>query len=126
LNERYFSTATDFQQLAVVISIIYWSLMLFFPVLIIPNISISEPTSSGAAPPPFRLGLDVDLAIHALPAISLLLNFVLFEKKYSNIEVWYGAPAMAAAMALWYGSLVEYCATYNGACKSDISFRHLL
>jgi len=94
--------------------------MLFFPVLIVANIPGQgpEPTSSGAAPPPYRLGLDVDLAVHALPAISLFLNFVLFEKKYSRKEVWYGAPAMASAMAVWYSSLAEYCGKLNGTCKS--------
>ncbi|TFY79997.1 hypothetical protein EWM64_g4020 [Hericium alpestre] len=68
--------------LEVVVSIIYWGLILFAPGLILQ----SFPTASGAAAPPFHLRTDVDLALHALPSLALTLDFVLFERKYSPAE----------------------------------------
>ncbi|VDC06007.1 unnamed protein product [Peniophora sp. CBMAI 1063] len=102
--------------LAFTISIIYWPLVLLAPSLIMPlsNEGIQvEGEPSSAAPVPFRLDLNVDLALHFMPAISLLLDFLLFERQYSPLEMKRHAPAMALLMAVWYGSWVEYCASHN-------------
>lgn len=106
--------------LAVVISSIYWSLILFAPSLIL----IQDPRSaepSSAAPAIFRIPLEVDLALHAVPGISLFLDFFLFEKRYSKKQALYGGSAVAIMSTVWYASWVEYFAKFNGTCKSSSS-----
>ncbi|KJA27534.1 hypothetical protein HYPSUDRAFT_35449 [Hypholoma sublateritium FD-334 SS-4] len=98
---------------SVVISLIYWSLLLLFPSLIIPAMGADATGSSSAAPLLFYLPLHVDLSLHAVPAISLILDFFLFEKKYSQREVGV-APFVAVAFASWYAIWVEYCSKMNG------------
>ncbi|KZV75745.1 hypothetical protein PENSPDRAFT_34963 [Peniophora sp. CONT] len=100
--------------LAFTISIIYWSLVLFAPSLIMPQPSEGlEGAPSAAAPPPFRLDTSVDLSLHAVPAISLLLDFLVFERKFSPRAMKHHAPVITFLMGLWYGSWVEYCAKHN-------------
>ena len=77
-----------------------------------------EPTSSNAVPKFIRLDLNVDLALHAVPALTLFLDFILFERPYSHKAARRGAPLLSVLAALWYGSWVEYCASYNGTCES--------
>ncbi|KAF9483902.1 hypothetical protein BDN70DRAFT_873302 [Pholiota conissans] len=101
---------------SVVISLIYWSLLALFPSLIIPPMNSTEPStpsSSSTSPPLFYLPLTVDLSLHAVPAISLTLDFFFFERKYTKKEVHVIAPIAAAGFALWYGSWVEYCGKMN-------------
>jgi hypothetical protein len=105
-------------QLAVVISSIYWTLLLVFPSLIIAkDPRVAEPSVSGEAPPEIRLPLKHDLALHAVPGLSLLLDFILFEQPYTGKIVTLGAPLVCLAYAVGYGSWVEYCATFNGTCE---------
>lgn len=103
--------------LAVVIATIYWSLMFFMPELILMRSPIAEPSSSNAMPKLLRLPLSHDLALHAVPGAALILDFVLFEKKYGKSEVTFGAPLITVLAGLWYACWVEYCASYNGTCK---------
>lgn len=104
--------------LAAVISLIYWTLMLFIPELILmPSLGVAEPTSSSAVPKLLRLPLSTDLALHAVPAISLILDFVWFEKKYGSMEANMGAPLVTVLAAVWYATWVEYCASFNGVCE---------
>jgi hypothetical protein len=63
-----------------------------------------------------RIPLSVDLALHAVPALSLLADFMIFEKKYSRNQVTYGAPLVAATFTVWYAWWVERCASFNGVC----------
>ncbi|KZS99066.1 hypothetical protein SISNIDRAFT_480648 [Sistotremastrum niveocremeum HHB9708] len=100
--------------LAMVISSIYWGLLLTFPSLILPPLPSSEPSSSSAAPALARIPLSLDLALHASPALSLVAEFFLMESKYSRHDVVYKAPIMACLFGLWYSNWVEYCAKYNG------------
>ena len=105
-------------KVAVVVSLIYWSLLLLFPSLIIPAMGADAAGSSSAAPLLFYLPLHVDLSLHAVPAISLILDFFLFEKKYSQREIG-AAPFIAVAFASWYAIWLEHCATMNnGICTS--------
>ncbi|TFK29832.1 hypothetical protein FA15DRAFT_663107 [Coprinopsis marcescibilis] len=103
--------------LAVIISSIYWTLLLLFPHLIIdpragPG-NPSTPSSSEIAPPPFRLPLSVDFPLHAVPAISLLVDFLAFEPKYRRKEVNIGVPLVVGLYACFYGAWVEHCAARN-------------
>ncbi|KAF7978151.1 hypothetical protein HWV62_17484 [Athelia sp. TMB] len=98
--------------LAVVISSIYWSLLLLFPSLILQKNPNSEPSSSGDAL--MRIPVSVDLSLHAAPGLALLADFMLFQRKFSKTEVRYVAPVIVALSAGWYGWWVEYCASFNG------------
>lgn len=63
-----------------------------------------------------RIPLDIDISLHAAPAITLLLDFLLFETKFSKQRVRY-APLVVGVATLWYACWVEYCAQQNGgAC----------
>ncbi|KAH8117342.1 FAR-17a/AIG1-like protein [Phellopilus nigrolimitatus] len=103
--------------LSVVVTSIYWSLMLFLPSLILqPVPGSSEPSSSSAAPTPdfVRIPLSLDLALHAVPAAALLVDFFAFEDSYGVRAARHGATAMAFAFGVWYSVWVEYCASHNG------------
>ncbi|KAF4614547.1 hypothetical protein D9613_002984 [Agrocybe pediades] len=99
--------------LSVVISSIYWSLIIFMPDLILQALpGDSAPSSSSDAPAPFRIPLSMDLALHAVPCISLILDFSFFEKKYTKYEVKL-APIVAVVFSLWYTLWVEHCGKMN-------------
>jgi len=113
-----------------VISLIYWTLLISFPQLILPvkdtAAGVPEGPISARSPEisPFaRIPLSVDLALHATPSISILADFFLFESKYQWKDVQVGAPLTTAAFALWYGLWVEHCGKINGACKSSPRFQ---
>jgi len=90
--------------LSMVVASIYWTLLLLAPHLIM----LSEPTVT------FRTPLLIDLSIHAVPALSLLSDFILFEHKYSPSETCYVAPLVTVVAAVWYSWWTEYCARFNG------------
>jgi len=99
--------------LEVVVSSIYWTLILLFPRLIMGG-PTSKLTSSTASLAFMRIPLRVDLALHAAPAIALVLDFFLFEKRYTGYQVRCVAPSIAILFGLWYVGWVEYCASHNG------------
>ncbi|KAF9001870.1 FAR-17a/AIG1-like protein [Cyathus striatus] len=100
--------------LAVVISSIYWFLILLAPQLILQQNRLeTEPSSSYTNPPIFRIPLSIDLALHACPGIALVLDFILLEKKYDGSLAKFGAPFIIGSFATWYGWWVERCAKYN-------------
>ncbi|TEB31282.1 hypothetical protein FA13DRAFT_1764169 [Coprinellus micaceus] len=100
--------------LSVVISSIYWTLLVFFPHLIVASIQQpGAPSSSSEAPAPFYLPLSIDLALHAAPAIALATDFFAFESKYTEKEVRTAVPTIMVAYTLFYSSWVEFCATKN-------------
>ena len=104
-----------------VISAIYWTLIVLFPHLIlVDKPSTTEPTSSSVPLVLMRLPLGVDLSLHAAPGIALVLDFFLFERKYNRYQVTRVAPLAAVLFGLWYVSWVEYCAIHNGRCTSSI------
>ncbi|KAK7467042.1 hypothetical protein VKT23_004104 [Stygiomarasmius scandens] len=97
----------------VVISSIYWPLLLVATQLILQPDN-SAPSSSPDVQPKFmRIPLSVDLALHAVPALSLLADFLFFEKKYSQKQATYGAPLVASLFTLWYSWWVERCGSIN-------------
>jgi len=98
--------------LSVVVSSIYWSLILLAPNLILmKDPRVSEPSFSG--PSMVRIPLSIDLALHASPTISLLIDLFAFEAPYTKGEVTVGASVSAALFGAWYASWVEYCALEN-------------
>ncbi|KAF8518421.1 FAR-17a/AIG1-like protein [Hysterangium stoloniferum] len=101
--------------LAVIVSMIYWSLILFAPSLILPPAPDFDSvlSSSSAASPLARVPLPLDIALHASPLITLLLEFILYQEPYSSYDVSYTAPVLIIVAGIWYGSFVEYCASYN-------------
>ncbi|KAI0692395.1 FAR-17a/AIG1-like protein [Cytidiella melzeri] len=101
--------------IAVVISSIYWTLLLLFPTLIVRAAEPGElaTSSSSEVPQLLRIPLGLDLSLHAFPGIALLLDFYLLEVKYSQSHARYGAAAVATLAGTWYGWWVEYCASYN-------------
>ncbi len=104
-------------QLSIVISVIYWTLLLIMPHMILmgpPGETV--PTSSHTVPEFERLPLHTDLALHAAPAISLILDFYAWEPKYPKFASQYGSLIVAAVLGTWYACWVEYCASYNGVC----------
>lgn len=86
--------------LAVVISLIYWTLILLLPSLIVQSDDL-------------RLPLSIDLALHASPASALLVDFFIFDTKYEEREFKYRVPFAATVFAAWYGLWVEHCAENN-------------
>jgi len=93
--------------LSFVISSIYWSLILLLPQLILPPPSTPGAIQTG-------LPLPLDLALHASPLFTLLIDFFVFESKFSKTYVHRVAPAAVVVFTVWYASFVEYCATFNG------------
>jgi hypothetical protein len=95
--------------------------MLKFPHLILPPAQVTtepgEPSSSSEAPQFYKIPLNMDLALHAAPAASLILDFYLLERKYSASQLKYRAPLLAVATAVSYASWAEYCAYKNGSCE---------
>ena len=102
-----------------VISSIYWTLLLFFPTLILRASESGKlsATSSQQMPQLLRIPLSLDLALHAAPGTALLLDFFLFEAKYPKRQARYGGAVVAAIAGVWYAAWVEYCASYNGTCE---------
>jgi len=98
--------------LAVVTSLIYWTLILLSPSLILQKDPNSEPSSSTDAL--MRVPLPIDLALHAVPGLALCADFMLLESKFSKNETRYGALLVIFPVAVWYVSWVEYCASFNG------------
>jgi len=100
----------------VVVFAIYWSLLFLFPHLILQGKPGSTPPSStsSAQAEVFRIPLSLDLALHAAPAVSLLLDFFAFERAYGRFEAGWGATIATSLFGIWYAVWVEYCAGYNG------------
>lgn len=80
-------------------------------------VAASEPSSSAVAPPLMRIPLNVDLSLHVAPVITLLADFVFFERKYTKKQVRIGAPLAVLLCGTWYSCWVEYCASYNKTCE---------
>ncbi|KAG1905975.1 FAR-17a/AIG1-like protein [Suillus fuscotomentosus] len=93
--------------LTFVISAVYWSLLLFFPSLILQRQlpGLSEPSSS--------IPFNIDFSLHLAPVITLLVDFIFFEKKYTKKQAQIGSPLVVLACGAWYSWWVEYCASYN-------------
>ncbi|KAJ9102343.1 hypothetical protein QFC21_002743 [Naganishia friedmannii] len=101
------------------ISTIYWGLILLAPSLIVPdmasfnNDTTGPPSSSSEAPQLLRIPTWIDVSIHGVPAIVLVIDFFIREKKYrAPVSTW-GAIILSAIAGLAYSIWVEHCAAYN-------------
>lgn len=95
-------------QLSVVVSSIYWTLILFCPTAVLLRTPHPTLDDSVLYQPP----LSVDLAIHACPVLALLTDFLLFETTYDR-KAMANAPYVISLFAVWYGTWVEHCAKNN-------------
>jgi hypothetical protein len=97
------------------------TLLLAFPHLILPPVEVTskpaEPSSSPEAPQFYRIPLSMDIALHLVPAVSLLLDFFILERKYSAQQLKTQASLLAIAAGVSYATWAEYCASKNGACE---------
>jgi len=100
---------------AVVVSSFYWVLLFLRPSLIL----IPEHDQPAASPSMgivlSRIPLTIDLALHVSPVLTLLVDFIFLERKYTKKVASYGAPLVVALWTLWYSLWVEYCARFNGS-----------
>ncbi|KAL5533141.1 hypothetical protein ACEPAF_4917 [Sanghuangporus sanghuang] len=114
--------------LSFVVTSIYWSLIILFPHIIVPPApEKGEPATPSFAQYPdglARIPLSLDLALHLTPALTLLVDFFLFEESYGKAEATWGATAMSALFGIWYASWVEYCASFNGTSHSGVRTFH--
>ncbi|KAG7442920.1 uncharacterized protein BT62DRAFT_935646 [Guyanagaster necrorhizus] len=97
---------------AVIVSV-YWTLLLLFPSLILQKDVVTEPTSSHDGPPLARTPLSLDLAMHVVPGLSLVMDFLVFEKKYSQELVKLAVPVVLTCGGM-YSSWAERNAKLNG------------
>lgn len=98
--------------LAVTVSAIYWSLIAIArELLLMDELLTSEHTAMAAY---MRIPFGVDLALHVVPGAALVLDFFFFERRYTKYQAARVAPITAILVGVWYVSLVEYCAGYNG------------
>lgn len=102
--------------MAVAVSGIYWSLILFAPHLILPP-APHAPEDSISPLNLMWLPLQLDITIHLLPAVFLTLDFYLLEGRYSKKDISTYAPIMAVVYTVWYVSLVEYLNLFNHQCE---------
>ena len=104
--------------LAIVVTALYWPMVLFAPSLM----SSAEMTTEDGKPAPFSvmfpLPLDIDLGLHAAPLAILLIDWLAFGHQYSKRESATFAPVAAVATGIAYGTWVEWCASANKTCTS--------
>ena len=100
-------------------SSIYWTLLSVAPFLLLAeDPGEATPSSSSEMLALMRIPLNMDLALHAVPAVTLLIDFLVFERKYSAGAVRYGAPLAVVLSTVGYGSWAEHCAKYtDGVCE---------
>jgi len=56
----------------------------------------------------------MDIALHAMPPIAVLTEFLVVECKYQGNTATIGAPLITSLYAIWYSFWVEHCASQNG------------
>lgn len=110
------------KQVAAAIATVYWSMVLFMPSLILraPETGEWKSTSASEVPDLIRIPVKLDLALHAIPGTTLVLDFFLFERKYPKGQARLGGAAVALVAGLWYSCWAEYCASFNGICESNL------
>ncbi|EKM82775.1 hypothetical protein AGABI1DRAFT_68712 [Agaricus bisporus var. burnettii JB137-S8] len=97
--------------LNIVIASIYWPLILFFPAALLQE-AAGTPASDAMVDMLVYLPLHLDLAMHAVPAVALAVDFFIYEQKFGRKSTIL-APLLAFAYAIFYGSWVEHCSSRN-------------
>ncbi|KAL7422239.1 hypothetical protein Q5752_002885 [Cryptotrichosporon argae] len=106
----------------ITISSIYWPLVLFAPALMFPpapeHATTPEPSAVAAGDAPadllFRIPLWMDLSMHALPALALVFDFFIFERRFRPPYSTLGAVALAGTFGTAYALWIEHAAVVNG------------
>ncbi|CAK9781916.1 hypothetical protein CC85DRAFT_265427 [Cutaneotrichosporon oleaginosum] len=102
----------------ITISAIYWPLIILAPQLMLPPDLAAAPdadiTAASADAPLVFLPLWMDLGLHAVPAVSLIIDFFFLERKYRPPMSTWVAFAVAATFSTAYVVWVEHCASING------------
>lgn len=98
---------------------IYWSLRIFAPSLIfLPHTmratASAESLGLAAGKDLVIIPLSADLSMHAAPFIALMLDFFLYERKFSRRQMNRVAPVVTLAYGMIYGGMLEYLATCDG------------
>ncbi|KAH9842702.1 FAR-17a/AIG1-like protein [Rhodofomes roseus] len=108
--------------ISTIVTSVYWTLLIFWTEMIlaarplpIDSPNPDELVPSFSEPTIMRIPLRIDLALHAVPAISLLLDFFCFERRYSRGQAIYGGIIMTALACLSYAPWIEHCAKVNGS-----------
>jgi hypothetical protein len=95
--------------------VLYYPILLTRPELVLPH---AEKSAAAASVPRLLYRpLPVDFAIHAVPALSVLLDFLVFGTKFMRREVEVEASAYVFAFANWYACFLEWTASHNGDCE---------
>jgi hypothetical protein len=97
------------------IFLLYWSIMLTKPELMVPSRQVDDPANPGQLlTETIRLPLSTDLALHGIPAVFLLVEHLLFSPSFptsaNSPATLLGPFVTTIAYCLW----VEYCAMQNG------------
>lgn len=102
--------------LAFVVTSIYWSLYFFFPKLILrpENSFAGAQDSPSPSPTLVRPPLHVDMAMHVAPFVTVLADFLAFERKLSSWQLNKSAPITLLLYGILYACWVEYCSSHNG------------
>ncbi|MCO5589615.1 hypothetical protein L7F22_043583 [Adiantum nelumboides] len=96
----------------VLISLLYWPILLLDPSLLIPPRKVMNPDNPAQLIwETVRLPLLDDLSFHAAPAIFLVLDYLIFEPPFPK-EI--HPAAVSALSTAAYGIWVEICANKNG------------
>jgi len=108
--------------ISTIVTTVYWGLLIFWPEMILAArpLPIEFPTPdelvpSFSEPTILRIPLKIDLALHAIPAISLILDFFFVERKYTRGQAVYGGIIMTVLACLSYAPWIEHCAKFNGS-----------
>jgi len=99
-----------------VVTAIYWPMVLTAPSLINPAYNPNPPATPLASNNPIPLTgipLPVDLALHFAPGAYFFLDFFLFERRYTSVEIKRTGRVLTLIAAAAYTGWVEYCAQYN-------------
>lgn len=104
-----------------VVSGIYWTLFLVAPEFLFGESAGKDAESSSAPeiPQHVRISLPLDIGLHAVPVVTLLLDFFLLEHKYTKNQTVFGGLFIAVVCGLWYSWFVELCGHHNGICEYD-------
>lgn len=105
-------------QLSIVVSSLYWTLFFILPRL--PTIAQNEQTTESSS---LVIPMHIDLALHLVPVLALLADFIFLEEKLSESEVRYGVPIVTVLFTIWYGSWAEYCGSFNGSREESNTTR---
>jgi len=99
---------------SVVISLVYWMLLLPAQILFKAKaLTNGSPPSDAMTGILFYISLKLDSALHVASAISLTLDF-LFESKYDYKAIYLLAPLFSLFYAVGYSWWVERCGAMNG------------